>query len=288
MEPLILLGMHRSGTSLMVRLLADLGIHMGTWLSRDAESVHFQRLNRRIYRETRSRWGEVERLLSAMQSEVFVGRHAEEMRRALFQKHSFLDRRPVLEDFFGSELWPKIERGEAFPWGWKDPRTALTFPIWLQVFGQARWLHVLRNGIDVAISLHRRSEKQRLKLRNRLLPTFDYSPATLDFGYSFRLWETYVSFVLEHKDLIAPDRYLEVRYEELLAEPQVQLARVLAFMGHSVEEEALGAAARRIDRSRLDNRTYATSYSQEIPRLAGSPLMQQLAYGYSLAEGTES
>jgi hypothetical protein len=271
----------------MVRLLADLGIHMGTWLSRDAESVHFQRLNRRVYRETGSKWGEVGDLVTAMQSAAFVERHAGEMRRALFQKQSFLERLPVLEDFFGEALWQQVEAGEAFPWGWKDPRTSLTFPIWLSVFGRARWLHVVRNGIDVAISLHRRSEKQRLKLRNRLLPTFDYSPATLDFAYSFRLWETYVSFILAHKDLIAPDRYLEVRYEALLAEPQVQLARVLDFMGHSVAEEALQTASRRIDRGRLDNRDYAAGYRQEIPRLADSPLMQRLAYGYSLAESVQ-
>ena len=48
-QPLIILGMHRSGTSLAVRLLTAVGIHMGSHLSRDAEAIFFQKLNRRIF-----------------------------------------------------------------------------------------------------------------------------------------------------------------------------------------------------------------------------------------------
>ena len=69
-QPLIVLGMHRSGTSLIVRLLSDLGIHMGSWLSRDAESVHFQRLNRRIFAAAGSNWAQVDGLIRLMESPV--------------------------------------------------------------------------------------------------------------------------------------------------------------------------------------------------------------------------
>jgi len=281
MQPLILLGMHRSGTSLAVRLLADLGIHMGSWLSRDAEAVHFQKLNRRIYADTDSKWGQVDSLVQAMHSEEFIERQTVAVQRALFHDKPFFKRDPVIVDFFGPELWTKVCQNEPFTWGWKDPRTTLTFPIWLRLFPRTRWVHILRNGIDVAISVHRRSKKQQRKLRNHLFPV-DYSPPTLDFGYSFRLWETYVSFVLEHKHLIPSEHYLEMRYEDLLSEPLEQLRRLLDFADHPIEDNRLLAISKRIDKSRLDNSAYAASYRGKIPTLASRPLMRQLDYSYSI------
>jgi hypothetical protein len=211
-----------------------------------------------------------------------VEQQAGDAAQALMSKRRFYDRDPVIASFFGRQLWQQVRQDDSIAWGWKDPRTTVTFPIWARVFPNARWLHVIRNGVDVAISTHRRSLKQERKLRNRLLP-IDYSPRTLDFAYSFRLWETYVSFVLEHKDLIPPDRYLEMRYEDLLAEPQRELGRVADFMNYSVEEEVLASASQRIDTGRLNNLAFAANYRDVIPDLADSPLMGQLGYDYSLA-----
>jgi hypothetical protein len=282
MQPIILLGMHRSGTSLTTRLLRDLGIHMGSWLSRDAESVFFQRLNRRILAAADVRWGNVDPLVKAMRSDEFVERQAGAMQQALFTDRHLLKRGVGIARFFGSELWEAVRQGRTVPWGWKDPRTTITFPIWVRVFPNARLVHILRNGIDVAISTHRRSEKQQRKLRNRLF-RLDYSPATLEFGYCFRLWETYVSFVLEHKHLVPPEHYLEMRYEDLLKEPHDALQRLLDFAGHSVRQESLVAVCDQINQSRLDNSAFANNYRDAIPSLAESPTMRRLDYGYDLA-----
>lgn len=256
---------------------------MGSWLSRDAESVHFQRLNRRIYHDAGSRWGQIDGLIKAMSSADFIEQQTRATRRGLFHERSFLRRKPAIESFLGCELWPKVCRSEPLVWGWKDPRTSLTFPIWLRVFPRARVVHVLRNGIDVAISVHRRSKRQRRKLRNRLFP-IDYSPPTLSFEYSFHLWELYVSFILDHRRLAPPDRYLEMRYEDLLKAPLHEMRRLVDFAGHSVGDDRLLAACGRIDRSRLDNSAYAASYRAEIPALISSPLMRQLGYGYNVAD----
>ncbi len=280
-QPLIVFGMHRSGTSLMVRLLADLGIHMGSWLSRDAESVHFQWLNRRIYGAAGSKWAEVDGLVQSMDSAAFVQQQTEATRRTLFEGHPVLFKGSLLPDFFGRELWTRVCDQDSPFWGWKDPRTTLTFPIWVRIFPNARWVHMLRNGVDVAVSIHRRSQKQQRKLRNRLLP-YDYSPATLDFGYCFRLWEHYLSFVLGHKHVIPPQQYLELRYEDLLAQPEASLRRITQFAGYPVAAEMLAAAARRVDAGRLDNSSYAAAYRDQIPAMVARPLMRQLGYDYAV------
>ena len=104
---------------------------------------------------------------------------------------------------------------------------------------------------------------------------------TLAFAYSFRLWETYVSSILEHKNQIPPDQYLEMRYEDLLATPERELRRVTDFAGHSVGKDVLAAACQRIDRSRLDNSAFAADYRELIPALSASPLLMQLGYNHN-------
>ena len=96
--------------------------------------------------------------------------------------------------------------------------------------------------------------------------------------------ETYVSFVLEHKHLIPPNHYLEMRYEDLLSEPLEQLRRLLDFADHPVEDNRLLAVSKRIDKSRLDNSAYAASYRDKIPALVSRPLVRQLGYSYGIAD----
>jgi hypothetical protein len=278
-QPLILLGMHRSGTSLIVRLLRDVGVHMGHRLSRDAEDIFFQKLNRRIYDSVDVRWGYVMPLLEAMHDPDFVEQQTGLMREALFSPRYPWSNVPRIVDYFGVSLWQLLRLGDVFAWGWKDPRTTLTFPIWLRIFPRARVVHVLRNGIDVAISTHRRSQKQQARLRNRVL-RFDYCPVTLDFEYCFQLWEQYVSFVLEHRQLIPAGQYLEIRYEDLLVAPARELRKITSFVDHQVPEQLLKRACKRVDRSRLDNSQYAAPYRTSIPALAGRGLMRRLGYEY--------
>jgi hypothetical protein len=282
MQPVVLLGMHRSGTSLTARILRDVGIHMGRWLSRDAESVFFQRLNRRVLGAVGAKWGYVDPLVEAMSCEEFVEQQTNTLRLALLQDRQFISRDVGIVRYFGRDLWRAVCRDHTIPWGWKDPRTTIVFPVWSRVFPRARWVHVLRNGVDVAISTHRRSKKQQRKLRNRFI-RIDFSPITLDFGYCFRLWETYISFVMDHRHLVPPGNFYEMRFEDLLAEPQEELRRLMDFLKHPVQDDVLLVASEQINRSRLNNSAFAFSYSNEIPSLAASPLMQRLGYDYDLA-----
>jgi hypothetical protein len=280
-HPLIILGMHRSGTSLTVRLLKDLGIHMGSYLSRDAEAVHFQKINRRILRSVKSSWGEIDSLILAMDSEMFIQTQTEKALKNLFPALPRKLLNPGISDYFSSTQWEALAQDQAIWWGWKDPRTTITFPIWLRVFPKARFLYILRNGIDVAISIHRRSMKQHRKVWKRMLP-LDYCPKTLDFGYCFNLWEKYVSYVNNYKELIPPDQFLEIRYEELLANPYHNLLKIADFIKYPLQETLLEAACTQIDQGRLVNTKFARPYKDKISSLVKSPWMVKLNYTYQI------
>ena len=70
--------------------------------------------------------------------------------------------------------------------GMEDSRSTLTLPVWLSIFPEARVIHIVRNGIDVGMSLQRR-EPRRLFSRRDAEPMI---PPLFTRGY--RLWSEYL------------------------------------------------------------------------------------------------
>ena len=55
-NPVVVVGMHRSGTSLVSRILDDCGVMMGKDLQEDHESIFFISLNEWIYGNAGASW----------------------------------------------------------------------------------------------------------------------------------------------------------------------------------------------------------------------------------------
>jgi hypothetical protein len=157
------------------------------------------------------------------------------------------------------------------PWGWKDPRNSVTLPIWLSLFPQAKVIHVVRNGIDVSISLHQREVSRKES-------SHDYERRCLDYRYCFHLWEQYLEACSFNTAELPPVRYLKLEYEAILREPERSLISVLHFLSHSVREKTLKKVAGSVDQSRIGNTQLRLQYAQEIADLPPSQLMVELGY----------
>ena len=55
-KPIIITGMHRSGTSLLSKILIENDVYMGSKLDSNSESVFFQRINKWILSCNGSSW----------------------------------------------------------------------------------------------------------------------------------------------------------------------------------------------------------------------------------------
>lgn len=270
LQPVILIGMHRSGTSLLTRLLGMFGVHMGQDPSINDESKHLRGLNEHTLRAAQATWTDPERVIKAMCAPDFVARQADYYRAHAFAGWGGLR-------FWGLQHWLALQQGAVLPpWGWKDPRTSLTLPSWLQVFPQARVIHIYRNGIDVAISLHRRELAQAQRRRRFYAAPRD--PRGLDFRFCFSLWEHYQSHLLTYRSTVPASQYLELRYESLLREPEKVLPTVLTHIGLPPDPDHLAAAIATINTGRLNNEAYAAAYQDVIPELERAPLMRDLGY----------
>lgn len=109
------------------------------------------------------------------------------------------------------------------------------------LFPGTRYVHLIRDGRDVVTSLHRRTRS-------------DGRPwSTFDGGHD--LWLRSLTVARRFAER-AGDRYLELRYEDLITDDEGHLARVLRHYGVDPHEESLAYARRQqADRTPLSSPT---------------------------------
>lgn len=280
-SPLIMIGMHRSGTSMVARMLEALGIFVGSDKESNHESMLFLETNEWLLRQGGGAWdvpGPIDHLLADTATRDLV---VEYLRHFLGGPRSasylgwcrYLSYRSVF----------RIDE----PWAWKDPRSTFTLPIWLELFPTARVVYIERHGIDVASSLRRRQNKLREEARRRFRarrPVHAFVPKREGFTDSARchhlegglsLWEEYVERGRAHVERLG-ERGLFVRYETFLAEPAAELKRIAGFCGLAPSSESIAEAAARVSPERGE----AHKTDPELLSFASTVRERLQRYGY--------
>jgi hypothetical protein len=265
-QPIIIIGMHRSGTSLVAGMLTALGVFVDPAMRpprqneclpapdaqqrRDGygEAEIFRLLNDMILARSGATWDHVQPFLdhrdSAWMTRTNLLLMKDRMRRSL--SSDFLSKMP---DWLPGN------------WGWKDPRNSLTLPYWLRLFPEARILHVRRNSEGVANSLMRRAPdcvrdqaSTRVAMRTRLRSlgrrlvlhprgvatsigqrlgvgskNADRHGSVTDHEYCLHLSRQYVNACLQYRTY--GSRYLEIEYEQILYDPASSALRLAYFAG---------------------------------------------------------
>ena len=279
--PMIVIGMHRSGTSLVTRLLRGVGGYVGSVLEPNSEAVVFIRFNDCILGCLNASWFMVSddydsnalknnstvwlKVLSNQKmlwSEFFKDFGADGVENN-YQRGEYLGPDKSILELMLTHKWHLPQCGRLL-WGWKDPRNTFTLPTWLMLFPNARILHVIRNGIDAALSLWRRARKSG-----------EGAPRCLDLSYCFKLWERYVSEGLKWRSL-APSQYHEVRYEDLLYDPSKYLERLLSFMGMPTDN--IKSLVKVVDTTKLSNNSRWLEHIKLLDQAHKSTIFRKLGY----------
>jgi hypothetical protein len=117
------------------------------------------------------------------------------------------------------EAWARKEGKPR--WGGKTPHYVLEIPVLHQLFPDARVIHIIRDGRDVALSW----------LKTRYEPQNLYKAACM--------WRKMVSQGRSDGSHLPTAAYLELRYEALLAEPEKIMRQVCEFVGEPFVPEVL-------------------------------------------------
>ncbi len=251
-QPILILGVHRSGTSVLSRIVQDLGVYMGYRQDSHAESTFFQRLNRRLDQECGGHW--------STPGVAYVG-----ALQASKDPQTAARLRAYVEGLASLEYWGPgrmCDRAGA-PWGWKDPRTAHLLPIWMELYPDARVIWIERHPGASALSLYVRTTE----LRRGLSQSFTGKNLSNGIALARRLYrgqpilsdalriqsiDDALSTVLDdievHRSAVAAhvDSLLRLRYEDLVTDRKECVAQIAAFLGTPSPDSIISNAAERL------------------------------------------
>ncbi|HEV7682570.1 MAG TPA: sulfotransferase [Pyrinomonadaceae bacterium] len=201
-------GMHRSGTSMVARLLHACGMFLGPddELSQPVvdnpagyfEHPEFLKLNEDILAQLGGSWNEPPALTPGWESNDELG--------------PFFKRAENL-----------LSQSRRRYWGWKDPRTSLTLPFWKKLIPDLKVVVCVRNPVEVMHSLIVRGNSQR--------------------SSQFQLWLAYYRQLLS---AAGSQDYLVTHYRSYFQNSHAELRRVLHLLGAEVSDKDVDNACAHI------------------------------------------
>jgi hypothetical protein len=275
--PFVIVGMHRSGTSLVSRILDRSGVFMGLDLQEDHESKFFIKLNKWIYENAGADWARPMALQELMDYEPAKKKVEEYVKSRVSSKSS--------KKYSGKRLKKGLFDLDS-KWGWKDPRNGPTLPIWKEIWPEMKIIHVTRHGVDVAASLQARSSKNWEQDESRFSKWVKMyrwkdskSPirrgqraATLSHALEF--WSEQME--VENKNLEECEFVLEVRYEDLLTKPKSAIKQIWNFIDIERDDSLLEDISQSIDGSRAY--AYKKDEKMRVFALENSEILEIFGY----------
>src|SRR5262245_59333838 len=186
-------GAHRSGTSMVTRLLQRCGLYLGP---KDAlmppqadnpdgfwEHLGFVALNDDLLNAFGGAWD-----LPPKINENLSGEGLDPLR---------MKGRLLIEGFDSAQVW-----------GWKDPRNSLTLPFWEDLLPGLKTLIVVRNPLEVAYSMGKRNGTS--------------------YAFGLRLWEIYNRRLIE---AASGRERLVTHYDLFFENAEKELQRIANFVG---------------------------------------------------------
>ncbi len=224
LSPIIITGPHRSGTTMITRLLMNGGYWAGIRLDHNYESLFFQRRNEWVLRRSGASWDNPDSIEYLYKDKSLCNQVCHNFSKSI---HSieYIEYCGIRRYYNRSSLYKNA-------WGWKDPRTIFTLPIWKTIFEDAKLIYVIRNGVDVAASLQKRQMKDQkdydrnsyalMNLGRRIKHAFiKYEPYIAqsvrcsDLESAYNIWERYATQGKKVYESYQGEKMM-IKYEEFL------------------------------------------------------------------------
>jgi hypothetical protein len=189
-----IIGMHRSGTSMMAGLLHQCGLYLGPenqllGANSGNPEGHFEhkgffRINEALLEHIGGSWDFPPTLKPGWEHDDSL----EGLRN---------DAKALVNTFYGK-----------LPWGWKEPRTTILLPFWRSIVPQLRFVICVRSPLEVAKSLAKRNK--------------------IPIEQGVVLWHRYMRAAIQ--DTESYPRFFAY-YEDFIADPEVQVETLIDFCG---------------------------------------------------------
>lgn len=232
MKAIVVLGMHRSGTSLVANILHELGVFLGEKLDGanpwnewgQWEDHDFVSMNHHILKVSDTNWA------TPPPKEIITA--SADM---------------VVADILDLVGW---KQGRDLPlWGWKDPRTCLMAHIYHPMLINPYYIQVTRKTGDVIKSLMRRAVEAAQIARGMIVAGLIVPEATeemLEATWSQDQWKKLIHRYIDDTTTFlssVDSPRIKVRYEDLMdrRKSKREVERIAEFVGSDKVDKALEA-----------------------------------------------
>ncbi len=234
-SPIIIGAVGGSGTRVLARIVSEMGVDIGRDLNQANDDLW---MNLLFFRPSRVCSGQFEKVESVSSGMSLMRRHrngpvfqttANELR---FLSRAITDTWKT--DNFGktplrwslkrlAKFFVPIRRKseECIAWGWKEPTSHFFINQFLGYFPKAKYVHVLRHGLDMAFS-------SNLNQVKRFGPLFDLQSVTPPDALKFWLAANGDALMSMNR---YPQRTMVVRFEDLCSDPSNSVRSLASFLG---------------------------------------------------------
>jgi hypothetical protein len=231
--PIVVFNKSHSGSRVLAELLRGQGIFMGARLNDSLDALPFVPLVERVVLD-----------------------HYPDFRRLWCDPELPADIQHLLAQALDAHL---AGHPRGAPWGWKLCETTYILPLLATIFPDARFIHLIRDGRDVAFSDHVAPELPFWRKiyfatdavrswRGMHLDHASYERHSHLFNATH--WQESIRLGRAYGAMLGPS-YHEVRYEHLCADPVAEGRALLAWLGREVDQAALAAFGECVVRSAI-------------------------------------
>jgi hypothetical protein len=262
--PVIVFNKSHSGSRVLTRALAACGVFMGSRLNVSEDALDIQPLVEHLIE---FHYPDYQRLFSEGDPQLFAA------------------------------LVPAIEahlkdRPPGMRWGWKLSETGYALPLFARLFPDAWFIHLVRDGRDVAFSHFRAPTDAILRKAHfgsagttsyRGVPASEIGYEAAPHVFNARLWVESVTAARAYGAMLGP-RYLETRYETLTGDFTAEIGRIARWAQLTPTAEALGAVARSIQTDKVGKHRSAPPAALVEALSVLEPTLSAFGYGEGMTQ----
>ena len=201
-HPIIVLGVERSGTSVVAEMVHRWGAYAGAPETLHKADVHAPR----GYWEFLPLWDLLAELGDFASGVTwwdcdFQQRIEDKAANPVYKTKA-------------TELMSQMYKGG--PWFWKDPALSHFLPFWKQIWGDATYIITVRNPLDIAVSWQKFIMPANVKVHISFI------------AMHLLRWQHMVTLILQHTE--GAQHRLFLGYEDIMRKPRVQTERLAGFL----------------------------------------------------------
>lgn len=224
-QPIIIGGLGGSGTRVVCSILQACGYDMGTDLNTSLDNLSFTYL----FKEANFQAEPSENIQNKLKvfTKLSTSNRPEWDQAELSLLQSCLRERALHPDKWTSKrynefLSKKTTARVSTLWGWKEPNTHIYLDELLNFFPQCKYIHVSRNGLDMAYS----NNQNQLQLWGELVLGRKITGDAKDaFDYWYRVDKT-----IRNQSKLKPESIFMLNFDEMCNTPDTIIAELMVFL----------------------------------------------------------